>query len=79
MRIDGLSKPAVATIAEGSISSRGILDGLFDSFGKETVSDNDDNRNYNDIGKLSNETDPDLDSGSSFNRYLDTSDDKVTA
>ena len=42
---DGLSKPAVATMAEGSISTSDlpsyILDGLFDRFGKETISDDD--------------------------------------
>ena len=53
---DGLSK---STMAEGSISSSDlpsyVLDGLFDSFGKETVSDADDDlRNYNDVSKLSN-------------------------
>ena len=51
----------MATIAEGSISTSDlslyVLDGLFDSFGKETNSDDDDVRNYDDIAELSNETD----------------------
>ena len=75
---DGLSEPAVATMVEGIISTSDlpsfVLDCLFDSFCEETVSDDDDVRNYDDIGKLSNETD--RDSGNIFDRYLDTSDDK---
>ena len=50
------------------------MDGLFDSFGVETILDVDDVQNYDDVGKLTNETDHD--SGSIFDRYLDTSDDK---
>ena len=50
---DGLSKPVVATMAEGSISTSDlplyILDGLFDSFGKEAISDDDDIQNYDDV------------------------------
>ena len=42
---DGLYKPAVATLAEGSISTSDlpsyVLDGLFGSFGEETISDDD--------------------------------------
>ena len=54
-------------MAEGSVSTSDllpyVLGPLFDSSGRETTSD-DDVRNYNDVGDLSNETD--LDSGSSF-------------
>ena len=45
----GLPKSTVATMAEGSISTSDlpwyVLDGLFDSFGEETISDDDDLRN----------------------------------
>ena len=34
-----------------------FLDGLFDSFGKETISDDDYVRNYDDVGERNNETD----------------------
>ena len=36
-----------------------VLDGLFDSFGEETISDDNDFRHYDDAGELSNETDRD--------------------
>ena len=51
-----------------------FLDGLFYSFGEETISDDDGVWNYNDVGELSNETD--RDSGSICYWYLDASDDK---
>ena len=34
-----------------------VLDGLFDSFGKETLSDDGYVRNYVDVGELNNKTD----------------------
>ena len=53
---DGLSKPAVATMAEGSISTSDlrsyVLDGLFDSLGKETILEDDDIKNYADVDEL---------------------------
>ena len=33
-----------------------VLDGLFDSFGDKTISDDEYIRNYNDVGELNNET-----------------------
>ena len=48
--------------------------GLFDSFGKETILDDDYVRNYNDVGKLNNKTD--LAIRIIFDRYSDASDDK---
>ena len=50
------------------------MDGLFDGFGEETISDDDDIRNYDDVGKHSNESD--RYSGIIFYQYLDASDDK---
>ena len=51
----------VATTAECCISTRDlplyVLDSLFDSFGKETISDDDYFQNYDDVGKRSSETD----------------------
>ena len=48
-------------MANGSISTSDfpsyVLDGLFDSFGKEIMSDDDCGRNYDDVGKLNNKTD----------------------
>ena len=59
-------------MSEGSIPTTDlpscVLDGLFDSFGKETISDDDD---------VSNETVHG--SGSIFVRYSNACDDKVTA
>ena len=60
---DGLSKPMVDLLSY-------ILDILFDSFGKEIISDDDDIRNYDDVGKLGN------DSRSTFYRYSDASDEE---
>ena len=50
------------------------MDGLFDSFGEETISDDDYIQNYDDIGKLSNESDHY--SGAIFYQYSDANDDK---
>jgi len=47
-----------------------VLDILFDSFGEEIISDDDDIRNYDDVGKLGN------DSRSTFYRYSDASDEE---
>jgi len=50
----------MAAMAEGSILTSDfpsyVLNGVFDSFGEETVSDDIDVRNYDDAGELSNET-----------------------
>ena len=51
-----------------------VLDGLFYSSGEETLSDDDDAQNYDNVGELSSETDSD--SESIFDRYSDTNDDK---
>ena len=68
----------LATIAEGCISTNDlpsyILDGLFDGFGEETISGDDDVRSYDDFGELSNETKGD--SASISDRYSDARDDK---
>ena len=65
-------------MAEGIISSSDlsslVLDGLYDIVGDETISD-DNVKNYNDVGELSNETD--LYNRSIFEQYLDTGDDGV--
>ena len=50
------------------------MDGLFYSSGEETLSDDDDAQNYDNVGELSSETDSD--SESIFDRYSDTNDDK---
>ena len=64
-------------MAERSISTNDlplyVLDGLFDSFGEE-ISDDDYVQNYDDIGKLSNETDHD--SGIICYQYSEAIDDK---
>ena len=64
-------------MAEGSISTSDlpsyVLDGLFDSFGDETILDDDYVKNY-DVGKLNNETDHD--SSIILYRYLTASDNK---
>jgi len=48
-------------MTEGSISTSDlpsyVLNGLVDSFGEETISNDDDVRNYDDVGKLTNVTD----------------------
>ena len=48
-------------MVEGSISTSDLpsdfLDGLFDSFSKNTISDDDYVRSYDDVGELNNETD----------------------
>ena len=64
---DGLSKPAMATRAEGSISTSD-LPSCF-SFGKESISDDDDIQNYDDVGELSIETE--CHCGSICYRYLE--------
>ena len=74
---DGLSKPAVARMAEGSISTSDlpwyVLDGLFDSFVEEETTSGDDYiRNYN-VGELNNKTGHDC--GISFDQKSDASDD----
>ena len=65
----------MATKGEVSVSpsdfSSNALDGLFDSFGEETMSDDNYIRSYDDVGELNNETD--CDSGIIFDRYLDGS------
>ena len=75
---DELSKPAVATMAECSISTTDllsyVLDGLFASFGEETILDDDDVWNYDDVGELCNETD--CDSESIFYRFSSANDDE---
>ena len=75
---DGLSEPVVTTMVEGSISTSYlpsyVLDGIFNSIGEETISNDDDIRNYGGFGELSNKTD--CDSGSIFYRYSDDSDDE---
>ena len=48
-------------------------DGLFDSFGEETIMEDDYVRNCDDVGKLNNKTDHD--SGIISDRYSDVSDD----
>ena len=54
-----------------------VLDGLFDSFSDESLSDVDD-QNNNDVGRLSDRAGgkTDTDSGSIFYGYLDVSDDE---
>ena len=49
------------------------MDGLFDSFGKETISDDVYIQNYDSVGKLNNETDHD--SRIIFYQYSDSRDD----
>ena len=65
---DELSEPVVATMVEGSISTSDlpsyVLDGIFNSIGEETISNDGDIRKYGGFGELSNKTDHD--SGSSF-------------
>ena len=51
-----------------------FLDGLFDSFGEETISDDDYVWNYDDVGKFNNETDHA--SRIILDQYLDASDEK---
>ena len=50
-----------------------VLDGLFDSFSEESLSDVD-NRNNNDVGELSDRAGgkTDTDSGSIFDAYITT-------
>ena len=48
------------------------MDGLFHSFGKETISDDDDVENYDNVDKPTNKTD--RDNMSIFDRYSDASD-----
>ena len=50
-----------------------VLDGLFDCFGEEIMSDDYYVRKYDDVGELSSETDHD--NGSIVYRYSNTSDD----
>ena len=65
-------------MAEGSISTSDLpsygLDGLFDSFGKETLLEDDYIRSYDNVGELNHTTDHD--SWIIVDRYMDTSDDK---
>ena len=77
---DGLSKFAMAGMADGFTSTGGlplyVLDGLFDSFSDESLSDADDRNN--DVSKLSDRGSgkTDTDSGSIFDGYSDVSDDE---
>ena len=68
----------MAILVEGSISTGDlpslVLDGLFDSFGDETISDDVYIQNFNDVDELNNETDHDR--GIICNRYSDASNDK---
>ena len=65
----------MAAMADGFTSTDGlppyVLDGLFDSFSDESLSDADD-RNYNDVGELSDRagSKTDIDSGSIFDGLL---------
>ena len=51
----------MAAVTEGNISTSDlpsyVLDGLFDSFGEQTISDGDYIRNYNNVDELNNKTD----------------------
>ena len=60
------------SISTGDLPSH-VLDGLFDSVGKETISDDVYIQNYCSVGKLINETDHD--SGIIFYQYSDARDD----
>ena len=81
---DGLSKSAMATMEDGITSTDDlppyVLDGLFDSFSDESLSDVDD-RNNNDVGELSDRAGgkTDTGSGSIFDGYSDVSDDECDA
>ena len=78
---DGLSKSAMAAMAEGFTTTDDlppyVLDRLFDSFSDESLSDVD-NRNNDDVGELSDRTggQTDTDSGSIFNGNSDVSGDE---
>ena len=65
-------------MSEGSFSTGDlpshVLDGLFDSFGEETMSDDVYVQNYNNVGELNNETIHD--SGIIFYRYSDDRNEK---
>ena len=69
----------MAAMADGFTSTGGlppyVLDGLFDSFSDESLSDADD-RNNNDVSELSDQAGgkTDTDSWSSFDGYSDVSD-----
>ena len=71
----------MAAMADGFTSTGSlppyVLDGLFDSFSDESLSDADD-RNNNDVSELSNRAGgkTDTDSGSIFDGYSDVSDDE---
>ena len=71
----------MAAIADGITSTDDlplyVLDGLFDSFSDESLSDVDD-RNNNNVGELSDRAGgkTDTDSGSIFDGYSDVSDDE---
>ena len=71
----------MAAMADGFTSTDNlppyVLDRLFDSFSNESLSDVDD-RNNNDVGKLSDRAGgkTDTDSGSIFDGYSDVSDDE---
>ena len=71
----------MAAMADGFTSTDGlppyVLDGLFDSFSDESLSDADD-RNNNDVSELSDRASGkmDTDSGSIFYGYSDVSDDE---
>ena len=78
---DGLSKSAVAAMADAFTSTDDlpayVLDGLFDSFSNKFLLDVDD-RNNNDVGKLSDRAGGkmDTDSASIFDGYSVISDDE---
>ena len=71
----------MAAMADGFTSTDGlppyVLDGLFDNFSDESLSDADD-RNNNDVSELSDRASgkTETDSGSIFDGYLDVSDDE---
>ena len=71
----------MAAMADGITSTDDlppyVLDGLFDSFSDESLSDVDD-RNNNDVGELSDRAGgkTDTDSGSIFDGYSDVNDDE---
>ena len=78
---DGLSKSAMAAMADGITSTDNlppyVLDGLFDSFSNKSLSDVD-ARNNDDVGELSDRAggETDTDSGSIFDGYSGISDDE---
>ena len=76
-----LSKSAMVAMVDGFISTGGlppyVLDGIFNSFSDESLSDADD-RNNNDVSKLSAEAGGkmDTDSDGIYDGYSDVSDDE---